>query len=186
MPTHRPFVRPGSAWFPPLGKKRSKDGAPDLWADRGLTGSAAARLRGPGPCRLSGGGWATRAAPARPAGWFRRDKASRSARPRRGVQSGWPGDKRGCRSCRGRQPAMPVSQKPRHGALGGMNTRNSSMAATPAARAEVMTHSMPPPAGQFEEDQLGAEADAGQRAQQQRGWWVERPWHCGPLSPASG
>src|ERR1039458_4913419 len=41
--------------------------------------------------------------------------------------------------------AMPVSQKPRQGALGGMAKRTRIIAREPAARAEVITHNMPPP-----------------------------------------
>src|ERR1700677_541762 len=41
---------------------------------------------------------------------------------------------------------MPKIQKPRHGRVGGMTRIARSMAVTPAARVEVRTHRMLPPA----------------------------------------
>ena len=117
--------------------------------------------------------WAARAAPARPAGWLRRDKAKQisaatSSRPKRAarmieeVAGGVQHASRQFRSARSRARALWAACH-----------QNQQQAATPAARARSCPHHAAG-AGHFEEDHLRAESNACQRAQQQRGRWRGR------------
>ena len=97
-------------------------------------------------------------------------RGSRRRLPRPGDPVGRRGDRRDCRRCRGSRRGCPSARSRAKGRCGGLIRITRIMAALPAARAEVMVHNRPPCAGHLEEDQLAAEACAGQRAQQQCLW----------------